>query len=593
MGVIHKLREDIVSFIITLKKNNPSLGVRQLATLTSEQFHVQVSKSSVNSVLKKAALSSAVGRRPGFSDCSEKFSIPSAKKDQISKNMKAAGFLKEDSPEGRAEIHVPVEKEPIVERLEPKEEKPSFEPETVTAQVEIVRRRREGNSSPISDGGGFVFLKAAQWDVSQKSVMAELFMKYVRPTVPEHLDSVSDLFLFLKFLGEESEERLPAYKEHGFWVLNDFGRSGDREKETLPELKKLFEWEKTLRDTQALTNLGMDYARLKDQTFLEVKGFKLSLEDGSELSMDASMISFGGGGLIPLNSYSSLPIHKAMSQLSNCLISNIQSAIFHRAPGEVRCDRALYDMAAVFENISGKRILRVSVVDWKDEEIAGFSTIPFQRRSFFVGIGPNQQEFAELTKAGKWLAKKPFYHAGTDKVVYFAETKTGLMATQVNESVGDFRVVTVWKDMESAPCWMILTNQSKGDGEDVLKAYMSQWPYLGESWQEGAVFGPSPDLQEKEGEKNAGIFVDFIEALNGYCQKHFFPPAYSGIDIDRLITSIYGVPGIFWEEEGSIRVFLDAKKTTTVSLSDLEYAVKRVNECHIFDCSGRRLWLEI
>ena len=128
---------------------------------------------------------------------------------------------------------------------------------------------------------------------------------------------------------------------------------------------------------------------------------------------------------------------------------------------------------------------------------------------------------------------------------------------------------------------------------------MSQWPYLGESLQENPVFALSSreHEQNREKEKEAGkkdfnIFVDFIGALHGYCQKHFFSPAYAKIDIKHLITSIYGVPGVYYEQEDTLSVFLDVEKGS-VYHKDLEYAVKRVNERRILDYSGRRLWLEI
>ncbi|MCK5081875.1 MAG: hypothetical protein KAR31_03115, partial [Candidatus Omnitrophica bacterium] len=370
------------------------------------------------------------------------------------------------------------------------------------------------------------------------------------------------------------------------------------ENKDLLELQELFQWENTICNSPSMPNLIMEYNRIKEQTFLEVKGFKFLLEDRSELAMDASMVSFGGGGRIPLFSCSSLPIHKAMARLSNCLISNIQSAIFHKGPGETRFDRAFYDMVAVFENISGKRILRVTVVDQKDEEIAEFSTVPFQKRTFLVGIRPKQKEFEELTKSVKGAGKRPFYHTGTDKIVHFAETRTNFMTGQVKESKEDFRVIMVWKDEEKDPCWGVLTNQQSGSGEDILKAYMSQWPYLGETLQEDPVLVLSRDTQdqgakeEEERKKDSGIFIDFIGALQEYCQKQFFPPAYARGDIDRLVASIYGTPGIYWGTENSLRVFLDVEKGSEYR-KDLEYAVKKVNARHILDYSGRRLWLEI
>ena len=128
---------------------------------------------------------------------------------------------------------------------------------------------------------------------------------------------------------------------------------------------------------------------------------------------------------------------------------------------------------------------------------------------------------------------------------------------------------------------------------------MSQWPYLGESLPEDPVFvlslgehDQSKETEKEAGKKDFNIFIDFVGILHGYCQKHFFSPAYAKIDISQLITSIYGIPGVYYGKEDTLSVFLDVEKGSEYH-KDLEYAVKRVNERHILDYSGRRLWLEI
>ena len=129
MGVIHKLREDVVVFIVVHKKNAPSISVRQLAAITSEKFQIKVSKSSVNSVLKKAALSSSVGRRAGSAAHVEKFAIPEVKKKQISDQIKASGFIPDiiAAEKTKAATQKPEEKKeaPIPPREE-KKEKPAM-----------------------------------------------------------------------------------------------------------------------------------------------------------------------------------------------------------------------------------------------------------------------------------------------------------------------------------------------------------------------------------------------------------------------------------------------------------------------------------
>ncbi|HPT39247.1 MAG TPA: hypothetical protein PL125_03515, partial [Candidatus Omnitrophota bacterium] len=63
MGVIHKLKPEVLSFIIENKQNNPAISCRHLTTLILEQLHIKVSKSSINAVFKEKNLSMPIGRR--------------------------------------------------------------------------------------------------------------------------------------------------------------------------------------------------------------------------------------------------------------------------------------------------------------------------------------------------------------------------------------------------------------------------------------------------------------------------------------------------------------------------------------------------
>ncbi|MBI3618083.1 MAG: helix-turn-helix domain-containing protein, partial [Candidatus Omnitrophica bacterium] len=62
MGVVYKFRKEVIDFVLQQKRTDDDLGCRQLAVLTSEKFKIQVSKSSVNAIIKNANLSNSVGR---------------------------------------------------------------------------------------------------------------------------------------------------------------------------------------------------------------------------------------------------------------------------------------------------------------------------------------------------------------------------------------------------------------------------------------------------------------------------------------------------------------------------------------------------
>ena len=55
---------------------------------------------------------------------------------------------------------------------------------------------------------------------------------------------------------------------------------------------------------------------------------------------------------------------------------------------------------------------------------------------------------------------------------------------------------------------------------------------------------------------------------------------------------VYGISGSIYETEKDIEVSLDVPESSLYR-KDLECAVNRVNQYHIFDHYGRKLWLEI
>jgi len=63
MGVIHKIKPEVIDFILKSKAKNRNYSCRKLASLATEKFVVKISKSSINSLLKKSGLSMPVGRR--------------------------------------------------------------------------------------------------------------------------------------------------------------------------------------------------------------------------------------------------------------------------------------------------------------------------------------------------------------------------------------------------------------------------------------------------------------------------------------------------------------------------------------------------
>jgi len=63
VGVVHKLKPEVIKFILDNKQANPHLSCRSLTALLLEKLHLEVSKSSINAIFKENNLSMPVGRR--------------------------------------------------------------------------------------------------------------------------------------------------------------------------------------------------------------------------------------------------------------------------------------------------------------------------------------------------------------------------------------------------------------------------------------------------------------------------------------------------------------------------------------------------
>ena len=55
MGVIYKLKPEVKDFILEQKKLNPAVGCRSLTSLVESKFHIKLSKSSINAIIKGGA----------------------------------------------------------------------------------------------------------------------------------------------------------------------------------------------------------------------------------------------------------------------------------------------------------------------------------------------------------------------------------------------------------------------------------------------------------------------------------------------------------------------------------------------------------
>ena len=64
MGIVHKIKPEVRDFVLEQKNRDPVLSCRKLSLLVLDNFRIELSKSSVNMIIKEAGLSAPIGRTP-------------------------------------------------------------------------------------------------------------------------------------------------------------------------------------------------------------------------------------------------------------------------------------------------------------------------------------------------------------------------------------------------------------------------------------------------------------------------------------------------------------------------------------------------
>ena len=177
MGVIYKLKDEVVNYIISQRQSNPLYSCRQLAESASQKFDLRLSKSSVHDVLKESGIITPRGRKPKV-----KFEIPQEKKKQIQTSLSQVKLLPdpvESSPEPPRTVEPEQEVLSSVKELNAidiVESSPSDTPPSATGtspSITVIpakagiqdRINSEMKISPEYEGAGKIFLKAALWDL--------------------------------------------------------------------------------------------------------------------------------------------------------------------------------------------------------------------------------------------------------------------------------------------------------------------------------------------------------------------------------------------------------------------------------------------
>ena len=714
MGVVYKLKTEVVDFIVNEKRNNPTMGCRKLADTVKEKFQVDVSKSSVNAIIKQSSLSSPVGRRPNPESQKKGFKIPQERKAELfvekppvleaqSPEEKPASTAQEPPPTIRPQIkEAPIVKgrpfgSPLARGMEPrastasvptgkpvapdaveplaqaapppipptppvlptaekkdsekplplmpdplvllkaevteetkenvketppqpappveKEEKPEKEMPSLkrsdrddkvwTPDVESLEAKGAPRVSQergiFYDGMGCFFLKAAEWELSNSSILGGLLVKHLPAYPAVDITAMSEALLYLEAFGIKKLENIESDENLGLWELND--------------IKQKLSYEtlvKAVKGIYSLKSLSLGLINEYTQLFTEISYIKLTFADKTEVCIDGRFQSIWlENNILPV---ATIPLNKVLSYLSSSIIHNAQPLIIGSIPGYKSFAKQFFDLMLAFQDSLDKRIVKIGIFDSRKDEIARFTAIPAKKRSFIIGAWPWQEECKKFIEEDIRLIKSFFLEA-LQKEIYYSELKTKIASPTIGQNIA-VRVGLLRESGLGWPVVGVVTNlkEEAMSIEDVISSYVLCWPNLKEGHDdfvartEKATYGaiapvlPIDKVPLWEGGDLSGLFPGATElflnirfllsSLNNYCQRHFFPPHYEKLDFPLIKERFYGLPGYVKKSQNVLSVSLLLPEGYGHH-KDLEYTIKRLNESDVKDYSGARLIMGI
>ncbi len=547
MGVVHKLTQEIMDFIVLQKRDEPSLSCRSIAKIVFERFGENVSKSSINNLLKEERLSSPVGRRStALRTHKKQFKIPDTKRNQIQSDLSSSFGMPENA---------------------------------VQTEVHNVNTEK----ADLMDGAGAVLLRAAEWDLAKGPILADIldlqgeqnnqFLRVLSLLHGFHIDSI---------------EKIHQYCGTGLWKLADFNQGGDF----------FVRW---LDQFQDWKQYYLRFSIKSPGFFTKVSYFKLYLEDKMVLYLDTQ-----GGAVWSSNVHSDLyaSLAQATEALAKQILNNVQSVVLcgmcPKKQGQ-KTTSALYfqNLVEAFEGVHGKKIEMIGLIDEKSRELARFNADIHVRREFIAGVWPWQTEFQELLDSKKEMMSGKIPVSDSTPEIHFKEVKLASIFGQRGSVFKALRGFLLYEAFNSVPFAGLLSNlDSQQEAQKVVSAYLARWPYLtrGSVYQKIST-GDRDDLSKKVRADNNRTEDDFLkmvgkssvfgltqavgEMLNAYVQDRFFPEQYCGADFFTMHNRFYRLQGTITEGNRDYCVILNTSSEAPAYKEDLIFAAQAVNEAAI------------
>jgi len=605
MGVVHKLKPEVLNFIIENKENNPALSCRDLTYLILEKLQVKVSKSSINAILKKNNLSMPIGRRRKLKK--KKFNLPVL---PVIEEVKAIMLVAEPAnPLQEQKVDAPLpgavgeeekrikEAEEWAMKLNADAEKLAEEKAAQEARLSIEKEKEarlaeEGlkatQQGPITASAlpqdrvcpGAILLKALDCLIGgSKEINAAICKEMGSP--PEDFLHLTEALIFR-----------PLFAKDNLSALGDLiGTQYSQEK-----------LDNYYAQAQQVKSIKIDTTKIISCVFTEAKGVKVHFTDGSIVRLDGQLHSSWSTPYIPYDFSSA--VYDLKNNLNKYFFQGRPLVLFS-APGY---DILSKDFFNLLLNIGSKNNYpdTLTLFGNKLEEIDTISLNPKNKYCLIFGFWPWQFTASRKVKKIGSFDLKHIEEIGKD--LYLGEIEIDLLQTSSNQSI-TLKGCAVKTDLKEKIRLVILNSAEQPISLDKLAGiYLSRWPNFEEAFQDFSrkielftyagsaqkffskdslgidMAGPGLELEE--------IFANYIKMLDAYLRWHFLPAGYTEKDFPTINERFYSLKAKLKQEKTYILVSFQPLSGYAF-LKDLEYACRRINEREIVPSDGKRLWFSV
>ncbi len=542
MGVVYKLRKEVIDFIIDQKKSDAQLSCRRLVAIVEEKFQINVSKSAINQIIKDAQLSNPVGRTAVLTDKKvKKFQIPVEKKQQL---FTIPNLL-----------------------LAPKKESPLV---WTSSKKDLKAEKIES----MHDRLGLFFLKAAEWDLGERFLMGRFLEKFLEGNIfnPDEVNQLGEVLLWAPSFGINKPEDFNSYKGTGLALLSGI------EKIRFDRLLKL------LDSISDLRTLSLVVGNEIPQIFAEANSLKITLKDKTEVFLDArEQVVFQSG-----ERGAGLSLGRFIKQVTRRFITNLDyitiydKGLAENIPNELKLVESL-------EGISNE-MSKLEILDQNDNELAQFNVIPKKKRQFLFVTRP--ERISSVSNILQDIKLKKFYCKDLDKTFYVGEHEVQGETLGVTKEIPLKLIILSEENKVNAVSSLIFTNNlnfdykedvnfslllNKNDSLDNKEIKNSIIPF--DFYEKMVASDPMqvPTLLEN-------AFVISL-ALNEYAKCHFFSQNCKELDFNQMCERFYKLAGRFQKIGQKIIVKLQVP-TDYQYRKELEFAIKMLKNMNIQDPSG-------